>query len=173
VLTSGDGPFGLLIARLSLRLSPGRVILVGAEDFRLNYVPEAVCLNLTRTPNLSAAIADAAGGHGVDIAILAVASADAMDVCLQSLRPRGRLVIFAHLPGEVRVDIGRVHLKELEILGACNDEDYFDEALACLFDPELRLDELITHRLPFAEWRTAFDLAARRKSEALKVTLIL
>jgi threonine dehydrogenase-like Zn-dependent dehydrogenase len=36
----------------------------------------------------------------------------------------------------------------------------------------LRLDTLVTHHLPFAEWPRAFDLARHGKDEALKVALV-
>ena len=80
-------------------------------------------------------------------------------------------MIFSGLLGPVPVDLFRLHVKELEILGACNDQDYLDEALACLSDPALKLDSLITHRVPFADWRRAIQLASRGKDEALKVAI--
>jgi threonine dehydrogenase-like Zn-dependent dehydrogenase len=171
LLIAGDGPFGLLMARLALKERPGRLILVGGEDFRLGQLPEATTIHAGRTPDVPAAVRTANGDRDVDTAILAVASAEALDACLQSLRPRGRLAIFAGITEPVPVDLFRLHLKELEMLGACNDEDYIDEALALVADPSLKLDRLVTHRLPFAAWREAIELAAHRKDQALKVAI--
>lgn len=171
VLVVGDGPFGVIIARLAFHFHPRAVILVGRHDFRLAQVPGAICLHERRTANLSEAIREAAGGQGVDAAILAVGTAQAVDLCLQSLRPRGRLAIFSAITHPAPVDLFRVHVKELELLGACNDEEALDEALACLADPQLRMDGIITHRLPFDRWEEAIALAARGKDEALKVAI--
>ena len=41
-----------------------------------------------------------------------------------------------------------------------------------LTDAALGLGELITHRLPFREWRRALDLAAEGKEEAMKVAMV-
>jgi threonine dehydrogenase-like Zn-dependent dehydrogenase len=172
VLVLGDGPFGIIIARLALRRSPEKVIIVGRHDYRLGQVPEAVTVNEKRTPDAAAAVLAATDGRGVDAAILAAPSPTGVQVCLRSLRARGRLVIFSGIVDPTPVDLFRLHVKELEILGACNDQDYLDEALALLSDPALRLDTIITHRVPFPEWPRAIELASRRKDEALKVAIV-
>ncbi len=41
-----------------------------------------------------------------------------------------------------------------------------------LSDADLRLASLVTHRIPFAQWPQAFELARNGKDEALKVALI-
>ena len=171
VLIVGDGPFGIIIARLALRHHPRQVILVGRHDFRLAQVPEAVCIHEKRTPDPLGAIRAAAGEHGVQAAILAVGTAAAVDLCLQSLRPRGRLAIFSAVLQPAPVDLVRVHVKELELLGSCNDDNYLDIALAYLADPELHMERLVTHRVPFADWERAFALASHGKDEAIKVAL--
>ncbi len=69
------------------------------------------------------------------------------------------------------IDLFRVHVKELEILGACNDQEALDEALACLGDPRLQLAGIVTHRVPFSAWQEGIRLAANGKDEALKVAI--
>ncbi|MGH8017868.1 MAG: hypothetical protein ACREIA_06180 [Opitutaceae bacterium] len=63
-------------------------------------------------------------------------------------------------------------MRELEIVGSCNDEERLDDALACLADPALALHELVTHTLPFARWPEAFALARDGLDRALKIALI-
>jgi threonine dehydrogenase-like Zn-dependent dehydrogenase len=170
-LVAGDGPFGILIARLALQRKPRRVILVGRHEFRLRQVPEALALNEKQTPDVPAAIHEASGG-GVDVAILATGSPTALEMALSSLGARGRAVVFSAMHGTATVDWFRVHTQELEIVGACNDQELVDPALECLANPALRLESLVTHHLPFAEWSRAFELARHGKDEALKVALM-
>jgi threonine dehydrogenase-like Zn-dependent dehydrogenase len=94
-----------------------------------------------------------------------------VNVCLASLRARGRLVLFSAIHDAPRVDLFRVHLNELEVVGACNDEEFLDDALYCLSDPKLSVGELITHEFPLYQWERAFDLARAGKDRALKVAL--
>ena len=172
VLVVGDGPFGILLARLVRPRQPRRVILAGHHAFRLSQVPEAVTVNERETPNILGAIREAGGGQGVDVALLATGSPAAMELALASLRARGRVVVFSALPMPPTVDWFRLHTQEFDILGACNDQDLIDPALACLANPALGLDSLVTHHLPFADWRRAFELARHGKDEVLKVALV-
>lgn len=172
VLVVGDGPFGLLIARLASGRRPRKVILAGRHDFRLRQAPAAVAINESRVPDLRRAICEASDGRGVDVAVMAAGSASAVELGLASLRARGRLVVFSAVHGPASVDWFRVHTQELEIVGACNDQGLVDAALERLGDSELGLSSLVTHRLPVSQWRRAFELARSGKEEALKVALI-
>ena len=71
----------------------------------------------------------------------------------------------------VALNLLSVHLRELEIVGSCNDEDRLDEALALLRDPSLALDEILSHHIPFERWAEAFALARDGHDRALKVVL--
>ncbi len=159
VLVAGDGPFGNIIARLAMRGGARRVIVAGREPFRLSRIPGVE--TITTAPPANSA----------DLAILAVSSAEAAAGCLAALRPRGRLVVFSALHQPAALDLFSLHLRELEIVGACNDEDRLDQAMECLRDPALALREIITHELPFAQWREAFALARDGHDRALKVAL--
>ena len=84
-----------------------------------------------------------------------------------SLRKIGRLelVVFAALPAAAKIDLQHVHLKELEIVGACNDLDLFNCAMAIL--PEAT--PLVTHRFALADYRQAIDLAENGRDKSLKI----
>ena len=124
VLIAGDGPFGNLIARLAVWNGASRVIVAGHQPFRLSRIPG---VETCKTPPQAVA----------DIAILAVSSAEAVSECLSALLPRGRLVVFSAVHAPVSLDLFSIHLRELEIVGSCNDEGRLDDAVACLADPTL------------------------------------
>jgi 2-desacetyl-2-hydroxyethyl bacteriochlorophyllide A dehydrogenase len=159
VLVVGDGPFGNIIARLAQRAGASRVMVAGKEPFRLGMIP-------------GAEIVENPAPASVDVAILAVSSAQALSTCLSALRKRGRLVVFSLLQDPVPIDLFTLHVAEQEIVGCCNDEDKMDEALMCLSDPTLNLSELVTHSILFAQWKEAFHLAKDRHDLALKVALV-
>jgi len=159
VLVVGDGPFGNLIARLAVRAGAGRVLVSGREPFRLQRIPGAEIIE-TIIP------------RSVDVSILAVSAPPAVQDCLKALRPRGRLVIFSAVFDPMPIDLFSLHLSELEIVGSCNDEDRVDEALECLSDPELALQGIITHYIPFSNWKQAFELARNGQDKALKIALV-
>lgn len=159
VFVVGDGPFGNIIARLAVRAGAARVLVAGKEPFRLGMIP-------------GVEIVDVNPVGSVDVAILAVSSADALSTCLASIRKRGRVVIFSLLKDPVPIDLFALHISELEIVGCCNDENKIEESMECLKDPALNLLELVTHQVPFENWQEAFHLARDRHDKALKVALI-
>jgi threonine dehydrogenase-like Zn-dependent dehydrogenase len=171
VLIVGDGPFDILIARLLAAKHPARTIVVGHHQFRLRHFKGAVTIRTSPDDDVVKLVTEANGGTGIDVAILAVSRGEALDLCLQALRPRGRVVVFSAVHNPPSVDFFRLHIKELEILGACNDEDLIDEALAAISDPANAIDSLVSHALPFDEWQRAFHLASQSHEQALKVAM--
>jgi len=174
LLVIGDGPFGVLIARLAARLDPARVVMAGRHDFRLSFARGAVPVNTRKLGDGAQAALRAESGRpsGYDAVIAAAGSPEAVADGLALLRPKGRLVVFSAVPGRTPIDLFDVHVRELEVVGACNDQERFDEAVGLLGDPSLGLGELITHRLPLGQYREAFRLAAEAREEAMKVALI-
>lgn len=169
LLIVGDGPFGILMTRLAQALPLARVVIAGRHTFRLRFGAPAVRVDEKESADPGASLQAAVDGQGYDAAILAVGSAEALRLAQAQLHPKGRLVVFSALPGLTPVDLFDLHVRELEIVGACNDQDRLDEAVARLADPALRLGELVTHTFPLSAYREALDLAAHGHDRALKV----
>ena len=158
LLIIGDGPFGVMIARLAQSRRLGQVTIAGRHDFRMSFAGNAEKINTKKQP--------LTGEY--DAVILAVATGEAATQGLALLAPRGRLVVFSAILGKVPVDLFQVHLKELEIVGACNDADMLDQAV-----PQLpAVAELVTQRFPITEYRQAFELADHGRDSAMKVALV-
>ena len=171
LLIIGDGPFGIIISRLAASLCLSKVVVAGHHDFRLSRIGPAVAVNTNKTPDPLAAIKSHAPS-GYDAMILAVGSAKAVETGIECLKAKGRAVIFSAVPGLTPIDLFKVHVKELEIIGACNDNDMLDRAVALLRNKRLRLDELVTHRLRLEDFQRAFALAESSREEALKVAFV-
>lgn len=170
LLILGDGPFGVLMAHLAQTFGLSKIVIAGWQDYRLAFAKSVIKVNSQHLADPIQELMHIADGAGYDAAILAVGSAQAFSQALHCLKPRGRLVVFSALPGETPVDLLAVHLKELEIVGACNDQDRFDDAVRLLSDSSLGISKLITHKFPLSEFRQAFDLAEHEPSMAMKVS---
>jgi 2-desacetyl-2-hydroxyethyl bacteriochlorophyllide A dehydrogenase len=169
LLIVGDGPFGIIMARLSETLGLGNVVIAGWSDFRLGFAGRVTTVNTSDCPAPVETLLDLNNGVGYEAAILAVASPQALADALRCLRPKARLVMFSAFTDDVPVNLLSVHLKELEIIGSCNDQDRFDEAVQRLADN--RWSELITHHFPLDDFANAFAVARAGKDCALKVSL--
>jgi threonine dehydrogenase-like Zn-dependent dehydrogenase len=160
------------MARLAEDRTLGEVLVAGHRDFRLAHAGSAATVNTTGSADLTQTLLAAHGGVGYDAIILATARAP-VNAVLSCLRRKGRLVFFSAVPGDTPVDLFSVHVKELELIGACNDEDRLDDALAYLVAHGDALANLVTHHLPLDAYQDALDLAAHAHDRAIKVAMTL
>ncbi|MFW6146137.1 MAG: zinc-dependent alcohol dehydrogenase [Planctomycetota bacterium] len=168
LLILGDGPFGAMLAILAAARGFGEVVVGGHHDFRLGFATGATTINLARNDGADR-LAAAAETMGFDRAVLAVGAASAVATALGHLRPKGRLVVFSAVHEPTPLDLLAVHTRELEIVGACNDEDRLDEAIEFLRVQADPLGRLITHTVPLPRYGQALDLAAHSRETAMKV----
>jgi 2-desacetyl-2-hydroxyethyl bacteriochlorophyllide A dehydrogenase len=160
LLIVGDGPFGILMSMLAKSMQIGRVVMTGEHDFRLAFSAADEKINIRKGQR--------AGGP-FDSVILAVGNGPAAQEALTLLRPKGRLVIFSAVNDPTPIDLLSVHIKELEIVGACNDEDRFDEAVRRLVESPAEFGRIVTHQFAIEDFKAGFELAAKGHDRALKV----
>lgn len=172
LLIVGDGPFGILMTYLVEPIGLRKCVLTGEHDFRLGKARHALPVNIHKTDDLHKQLMTETGGEGFDAVILAVSSAAALRQSLLLLKAKGRMVVFSAIPGETAIDLFDVHLRELELVGACSDQDRFDEAILYLSNTTLPLETLITHTFPLAAYQAAITQAAHHHEETLKVAFV-
>lgn len=101
-----------------------------------------------------------------DVAVVAVGSASAYRQAIPCLAPRGRLVVFSGLgPAEAEqmIDLNRLHYLEQSITGAYGCSYHHGvQALELLAVGEVRVDDMISHRLPLEKLDEALDLVRQR-----------
>lgn len=170
LLVLGDGPFGILIAKLAMQRDGIEVVLAGHHDWRMAFAQGARTVNMKGAADRVRLLSDAAPG-GYHAAIIAVSRGEAYQQALSLLRPRGRVVVFSPVFGGTEVDLAMIHMKELEIVGAVNDLDMFDEAVRLLCATDCTLGRIVTHAFPVSEYRQAIALAEGGRDEAMKVAL--
>jgi L-iditol 2-dehydrogenase len=113
-------------------------------------------------------------GRGVDCAIVAAVGRAPFRQAVDATRPAGRIMMFAATsPGEtVEIDLGSLAAAEKEILTSYSASvEVQDLAARLVFDREVRVLELVTHRVPLADAPRALDLASRPAPGVLKVVL--
>jgi len=147
----GAGPAGTLLARAGA-LRGADVVVVEPDERRRE-----------RIGGRAAPPRD----ESLDVAIIAVGSADAYRQALAALGPRGRLVVFSGLSpagdADAAPSLNRLHYREQSIVGAygCSFR-HGVEALDLLSTGDLPVADLISHRLPLRELRRGLDLVADR-----------
>ena len=171
-LVSGPGPIGLLIVKLLVRQGV-RVIVAGASGDELR-LEKANSFGAVETINVSKQnLQDSVFQHtdqGVDWAFEVAGAEDSVNNCLQSLRPLGSYIQVGHFGKKLLLDWDHTAFKQLQIKGSLGyTRQTWDRTLKILEFGGIEAHEIITHRLPLAEWRTGFELMEKKK--AIKVIL--
>ena len=104
----------------------------------------------------------------------AVADAAVVATALESLRPAGRVLLFAQtrMGDALALDAGQVCALEKAVLGSYSaDIDLQQKAAELIFRRQVRVESLITHRFPLPEIEAALSVASRPREGSLKVVV--
>ncbi|MGH2673047.1 MAG: zinc-dependent dehydrogenase [Actinomycetota bacterium] len=175
VVVLGAGPIGCLHVRLARARGAATVMLVDVNRQRLDLAGRA-------EPDLSVdgsrddpvdVVMKATDGRGADVVITATGAGRAQEQGLEMASRRGRISLFGGLPKDdsvIRFDSNLVHYRELFVLGAYGSAPRHNaDALRLISDGVVRVDDLVTHRLPLDDVRRAIEVVTT--GEALKVVI--
>lgn len=172
-LVSGPGPMGLLC--LKLLVAEGvRTIVAGtaADADRLAAARRfgAAAVVQVGVESLADVVRDETAGEGVDVTFDCAGHPQSIRACLDALRPMGRHTQVGICGQDVLFPMDQVFYKQLTMSGSvCYTARTWERMFDLFAQRRLTLRDLVSHRLPIGEWRTAFDLCLERK--ALKVVL--
>lgn len=174
VFVIGQGPIGILLSRLAQRMG-ARLITSDLYEPRLKIAKR---LGLNTTVNASrmdpvAEVRAQTEGRGADATIVAVGGNGLIKTALDSVRPGGRVLLFAQTQhGEAPFDPAAVCVDEKTLLGSYSASvDLQDESVRFVMDREMDLEGLISHRFPLSQAVKALELAAHPQPDAMKIVI--
>lgn len=175
VMVIGQGPIGLMFTRL-LRLGGVQVLATDLIEERLKLAHQfgaRLCVNPTQV-DLGATVAEFTGGRGLDAAIVAVPSDDAVREAMSLIRGGGAVLLFAHTRrgAEMAVDLGAVCVDEKDLIGSYSaDFALQNEVASLVFGRKMDVRKLVTHEFPLIQAAEAVSLASRPDSRSLKIVV--
>jgi len=175
VVIAGLGPIGLCKLQLAKLKNPRLLIGIDNREKRLNMAKKLgadVVLNFQETDTV-AEVLKYTGGYGCDIYIHNSGHPSGVIQGLKMLRKRGRFVEFSVFSSETSVDWSIIgDRKELDIAGSHISGLYgYPIAIDLLEKNIVKVDEIVTHTFPLAQWQEAFALAEKGE-DSIKVVLI-
>lgn len=174
VLVIGAGPMGLMHVLALKSLHRARII-ISDPLVRRRELASRFGAEITVDPqrdDLKAAVLDYTEGVGADACILTVAIPRIIEQCVEIIRKRGVLNIFAGGSAGTRIGIDPdwIHYGELLITGTHSTTlNQFREAVGVVESNSIPLRELISHRFGLDEIQLAFDVYAR--NQGIKVII--
>ena len=182
-LVFGHGVIGQLVSRL-LTLSGLRVLAVDPLERRRELaLAGGVQEALESDGDLIARVREATAGRGADVAVEASGSGTALQAAIECVADEGTVVVaswYGTKPVSLalggRFHRGRVRLRSSQVgrlnpeLSARWDRARRMETVIGLLR-RLRLEELVSHRIPFGRAPEAYRLLDERPEEAVQVVL--
>ena len=176
VLVLGLGPVGLLYARLVRALGAGWVGGTEVSPLR-RTAAERGGIDATVDPReegaVAAAVARATDGRGVDLAVVATGHPSVVRTATEVVRRGGTVNLFG-LPepqNRLDVDLQSLYLRGIRLLPSyATVEPDLAEVHRLVVAGHLKLDDLVSHRIPIERLDEAFRVAAR-PDEAVKVVV--
>jgi alcohol dehydrogenase len=151
VAVLGDGKLGLLCAQV-LQAHGASVQLYGRHAEKLRIAAGTGCATSLGERGLPA--------RAYDTVVEATGSAAGFASAIRMTRPRGTIVAKSTVHGNVEVDMARVIVDEITVVGSrCGR---FAPALQLLRSGKLRLDGMISAEYPLSEAEAAFAKAQER-----------
>ena len=108
---------------------------------------------------------------GLDFVFEATGNPESVNRAVSMVRPRGKVILIGIHPTTAEFDVTNLVRSSKSIIGAYGyDPETWRRALLLLSSGKIRVEPMITHRIPLSNARDGFELAMR--SEAAKVLFI-
>lgn len=195
VAVFGCGPVGLMAMKVARVLGAAQVIGVDIQDYRLamaREVASAQTFNIAREDAI-AHIRELTEGRGADVCIDAVGlevdrslgekilnvlrlqrgSITAVELCFQAVRRGGRVSILGVYGTDYdNFPLGQMLDKAINVsIGQAPVQAHIDELMTWVHEGKLRLDDIITHRLPLSEIAHGYKIFNEKLDNCVKVVL--
>lgn len=173
VLIVGAGTIGLLAMALVKMRQPAKVIITDLSDNRLQ-VARKMGADLTLNPaagDVTAAIMEATGGLGVDIAFEAVGATPTVQQAMRSLRLGGTAVWIGNSAKMININMQEIVTRELKVVGTfLYTFKEFGDVVELLNSGKLDVAPMIS-AAPLADGAKWFQKLAKDPGPLVKVIL--
>jgi L-iditol 2-dehydrogenase len=174
VLVIGQGPIGLLLAKLAQRAGANVITSdLFAQRLTIGYSYGLSHSIDSSQVDLVEAIRAKTDGRGADAVILAVGGSTLIRPAIDAARFGGRILLFAQtVRGEVVIDPASVCVDEKTLLGSYSASVELNHEVAqFVFSGEMDLAGLYSHRFPLAQSLEALRLAAHPQPDTMKIAI--
>jgi D-arabinitol dehydrogenase (NADP+) len=160
-LVFGAGPMGCLLLQAVRHSGAATVVISDTVPWRLE---QAAALGATETvlaDDRQAQRLKALAPAGYDIVVDATGIPKVLEQSFSFARPRGKVWVFGVCPRETRATFipYDVFRKDLTIIGSFAVNRTFQESIALIQSGAVRVEPLISHRLPLDRFREGLELA--------------
>jgi len=170
----GQGPIGLMFTML-LKHRGVQVVATDAMPSRMQLSRECGAMdvwNPLTTPDIVERVKALSDGRGADLVVVAVSVPGVVDQALKLSRPGAGILLFSQTSAKERIEVSGADIcvGERIVFGCYSASvDLQKESASLVFNGELPVERLISHRLPLDAISAGFELARRPDEISLKI----
>ena len=173
VLVLGGGPIGNLVAQTAKALGASKVLLSELSTYRLETAKK--CGINTVNPsekNLKEAIVEYFGTDGADVIFECIGINATMKQAIEYARKGSDIVVVGVFGDLGTINMGFIQDHELRLIGTAmyRVEDYVD-GIELVNKGLIEFDALVTHRVKFKDYTSAYKIIDEQKDKAMKVII--
>ena len=173
VLIVGGGAIGQLILRIARALGAVRAVLADPLEYNRAVATRGGAdqvVNPQANDAVGQLTAHAPGGF--DVVWEAAGAESALGMAIERVRKGGVVVQVGTLPDSVSIPANLIMAKEVDLRGSIQYHKAFPEVMALLASGKLKINDLITHRFPFAEAPAALEFALTSR-DSIKILVAM
>ena len=159
VLITGAGPIGIMAAAVARHASARNVVITDVNPARLalaEKVARVRTVDVTRE-DLNDVIHELGLKQGFDVGLEMSGNQQALDQMVETMVMGGRIALLGIPPGQSPVDWSRIVFKAITIKGVYGREIFETwYKMIAMLENGLDVRQVITHRMPAAEFATGF-----------------
>lgn len=193
----GSGPVGIMAAKSAFLRGAGKVFIVDTLQYRLDKARQAsgceTILWEDKGKNVIDEIRAQTGGRGADVCVEAVGfepdrniidrakavinmekgSPKVIEACMSAVRRGGIVSVLGVYPTTYdNFPLGQFFDKGIILKGGqAPAHKYIDELLGYVKEGKVKLDDVITHRLPLSEIAHGYEIFKKKEDNCVKVVL--
>jgi D-arabinitol dehydrogenase (NADP+) len=162
VLILGAGPMGCLLAQAIRHSCAAKVVVSDTVPHRLALVAELGATETVLADDRQAKRLKAIEPAGFEMVVDATGIPQVLESAFDYLRPRGTLWVFGVTPRGSRISFMpyEVFRKDLTIVGSFAVNRTFQASIAMIEGGMVKVEPLISHRLPLEDFAKGFELAS-------------
>ena len=178
VVVFGAGPIGLF-ASVVAKVAGAKVITVDPVAFRRTIAKEKIGVDSVIDPkaqDVKQAVLDLTEGRGANLVVECSGNDAAIAATVEVARHGGRIHFIGHSIGrKVPIEIGLSIWKGLRLAGECAAPRFFPRTIRFMARAKQRINytQIVKHKFPLEKFQNAFDLAVKKKDEAVKILLMI
>ena len=174
VLVVGTGPIGYLMGHLLKKAGASYVALSYVSEKRLPFARSTGDFDAYfdgNDPDRAKRMYEATDG-GFDVVFEAVGSADTIATALDAVKPGGEIVAVGNPPGPIPIDINRIVLRDVRLIGSvsCTRVE-FTETIELIAAGTIDTEKYATDVMSLEQLQHAFERLTSDTDPALKVVI--